>query len=503
MKVRHIWVSGFAAVLFALGLTPVQAAAQEECVGANPRGGMWVSSGELYIDRARRNTRPEDKRKLYQQAVDILSEGFEAQPDNPRNYAMAGTAHIGLQDYTSASQVWDKAEELWSCYHAEIDSLRFDTYVRSFNLGVRYGSAGDREKAIEAYRNANIIYPALPSPLIQIGSFYTQMSQEAADAGDSETESDYRGRAIEALRGAMDALDAERLTDDDQARYGQAASFNLAQLLAFDERYEEATQAYEIFLEISPDNVTAKSNAAVVLTLAAAQSYSQAGEMEEGEARSALEAEAEAFADRAANHYQELLAREDLDAEAYHDIGAGLSRSQNYEQAAIAFEKALELQPYRPNSMEQLAFSFYATSNYEKLIEVGATLVERYPLNLNNLALLANGYRELEMSDKALEILEKREVLKLELMDLEMETQEGAHIIHGSLHNLALEAGSTLEIAFDLRDEVGEVAGSTSVSMQTPEIDTAASFQVRVESEVPVAGFTYRVVLPGEEATGS
>ncbi len=502
MILRRVGVAAFAAGLALLSLPQQGARAQEseECQGSRPRGGMWVASGELYMDRAARNPKREEKLKLYQQAVDILTEGFEKQPENPKNYVLAGQAYIGLGDYATADSLWAIAEEMWTCYDEEIDSLRYDAGVRAFNLGVRYMNAGEPERAVEYYEQAYTIYDELPQPLIQLATFYAKKAQETADP---DTAAEARAKAIELYTQALGTLNSPRLSGEDRATYERATYFNLAQLLAFEDRFEEAAKAYEDYLRIAPDDATAKSNAAVVLTLAADQAEDQAAELEEGEERAALEAKAAELRARANVHYADLLARDDLSADDYHNIGAGLARSRDYEQAAAAFNKALELQPYRPNTLEQLGFVLYSAGRYDTLVAVAQKLVDRYPLNLNNLALVANAYRELEQPDSALKYLQLREDLKVELMRLELKQKDGGVAILGIIQNIGLEPGTPIHLEFQLRDDAGEVVATVDRTFEAPEQGVPARFSIEAETETAVSGFTYRLVETGGEATGT
>ena len=500
MSLRFVGITVLVAGLI-LGAPPRTLAAQDEqCEGSEPQGGMWVRSGELYLDRANRNPDPQETNKLYQDAVDILQEGFEKQPDNPRNYVMAGEAHIGLRHYTTADSLWDKAESMWSCYHTEIDSLRYNAWVRAFNLGVRYTRSEDTERATEWYRNASIIYEGLPQSFIQLANFYAQQAQETTDP---EAAAEARTEAIGLYRQALGALDSERLSEEDRQQYGRAAYFNLAQLLAFDERYEEAARAYEDFLHIEPNNVLAKTNAAVVLTRGADQAMDQAEEVEAAEEKAALQAKAEELAKEAAQHYQDLLAREDLSADEYHEIGTGLARSDAHDLAVEAFNKALDLEPYRPSTLEQLAFTLYANAQYDTLVTVAKKLVERYPLNQNNIALAANAHREIEDRETALKYLEMREELEIELGQLEMERGEGVVDIEGVINNLRLEQGTPITLQFDIHDELGEVVASTTATYEAPAQNQAARFSIEIPIETPVAGFSYKRLSGEGEATGT
>ncbi|MEE8550907.1 MAG: hypothetical protein V3T08_06585 [Gemmatimonadota bacterium] len=499
MKLPHLTASMLAAVVL-LALPATASAQKQKCEGLKPKGGKWVASGELYLDRARKNARPEEKRKLYRQAVDILSEGFDRQTENPKNFMLAGQAFVGLGDLQAAHEVWLKAEEMWSCYLAKIDTLRFRAWVMAFNRAVRSSNSGDAEKAFQEYQDAYTIYPKQPQPLIQIAGYYANKAQVAET---SEEHAELSQQAIDFYRRALKAIDVtERLGPEDKARYSQAATFNLAQLLAFEERYEEASQAYHAFLESEPDHVDARSNAAVVLTLAADQLEEEAESTDDGPQEQELVARAEQLNSAANEHYARLLARDDLEADDYQNIGAGLTRSGKDAEATVAFGKALQLEPYRTNSLESLAMGLYGLQNWDSLAVVARTLVERYPLNLNNLALLANAYRELEQSEKALEVLERREALALEVLSLETLADEGSFSLSGVLHNYKLDPGVAVELQFDFYDDTGELVATTRVTVDTPPQGAEASFEVVADAEVAPSGFSYRLADSAQASGG-
>jgi tetratricopeptide (TPR) repeat protein len=480
-----------ALAVMALVTFPTVALAQEDCVGESPKGGMYATSAELYLDRARQNADPEDKAKLYRQAVDVLRDGFERQPDNPRNYELAGQAFVGLNQYAAADSAYTTAVEMWSCYSGRIDTLRYNAWVPAFNRAVGYSQQGNEERALESYQAAWTIYKELPQSMLQIGTIYTQ---RALTAETDEEREELQEKAIEAYSVAADVLAQRpaRLSEAQQQEYGRAATFNMAQLLAFEERFEEAGRAYTDFLEQEPGNVDAMSNAAVVLTRAAGQKNEQAAELEDGPEKERLLAEADSLRSVANGFYDELLAREDLGAGDYHNIGLGLIQIGIYEQAKIAFRKALEIQPYRLNSLEQLARVVFAAQQYDTLAVVAKTLVERYPLSLDNLALLANAYRETEELDNALATLERREALPCEISDLELESEEGTYTIRGYLVNLHMAPDAPIELQFDFYDDSGEVVSSETATVTAPAEQGSVSFDVTTESEAGISGFAYK-----------
>lgn len=492
MTLRRLALVAGALALFGLGMLPTNSLGQE-CSGFRPRGGRWVASAELYLDRAARPHSPDEKRDLLQQALDVLAEGFVEQPENPQNYLLAGRAYEGLGNYVGADSVWRKAEEMWSCYHAVIDTLRYRAWTQAFNRAVGYYRQGESERAVAEYEKAYTVYDRLPQPMLQLGNIY---AQQAMSAETEESRTELQQRAIEAFETAMATMEhAERLTLEDRLQFSRAGYFNLAQLLAFQQRYEEAARAYEAFLTQEADNVAALSNAAVVLTRAARQAASQAQELEEGPEKEALLAKSDSLQAVATHYYNRLLAREDLGADDYHNVGIGLSQIGLHTQAAEAFSKALELQPYRANSLEDLGLALFYGQQYDTLLTVAQKLVERYPLSENNLNLLASAYRELDDTQAALRVLERRNELTVELPDqhLTLEAGDGVFTVSGVLRNISLESGSSVELLFDFYDDLGELVASAPVTVAAPDQEASVQFSVSVESAALISGFTYKL----------
>ncbi len=497
---RMTALAGGATLMAILALPEVGVA--QDCEGKKPRGGTWATSAELYLQKARENPRPDEKQRRYRQALDVLFEGFEKQPDNPRNYELAGEAYTGLGDYVGADSVWTTAEQMWSCYAGTLDTLRYNAWVRAFNSGVQYSNAGDLEKALASYTDAYTVYNRLPQPLLQVGALFANKAIAAANAEEQRAAQD---EAIEAYRAALRIMEnpSERLRDTEKQEYSRAATFNMAQMLAFQDKLQEAAQAYQSFLKDEPENVDALTNAAVVLTRAAQVASSEAEPLEDGAQKTALLEQAEAMREKARDYYSKLIARDDLTAAEYHNVGLGLNTIGMSAEAADAFTKALDSQPYRPGSLAQLAFAIFSLQDYDSLVVVATKLVDRYPLSKNNLALLANAYRELKQPEKALAVLEKHEVLPVEVEDLTIAANEGSYLLTGYLHNISMEAGSQLEVQFDFHGDDGEVLASENASLTLPEKDTEVEFTVTTESSAAISGVSYRRAGMPQQPTGS
>lgn len=494
LRSRVILTLGAAAGLAILAAPSDATAQDEECVGTEPRGGRAVSSAELYHDRARRSAgNPEDQQRLWRQGLEEVERDIDEHPNdpNPRVFLWAGRLYAELGRYEEADAAWDRATDLWSCYTARVDTLRFNAWVRVFNTAVRYTEAEETEKARDAYQAAWTLYDKNPQPMLQLGSIYAKMAAEPGQA--EELQAAYQDTAIAYYEQAIEAIDrATRMSDETRSSSLRAATFNLAQLLALDGRFEEAAQAYDAFLAFEPGNVDAASNAAVVLTQAAGRETREAAEMEDGPEKQARMEKADSLSRAALAYYTDLLAREDLDADDYHNIGLGLIQIGLYEEATDAFTSALDLAPYRSNSLEQLGIALFRSQNYDSLLVVARELVKRYPNNMNNMAMLANAYRELELPDSALAVLERREENPFDFVDVRVRLGEGGmYEVTGKLVNLKLEAGAPIELNFELYDDLGEVVQSETFTLEAPEQGSLVSVEFQFESDALISGFAY------------
>jgi len=484
-----ITVSGIVALVL---LTVPSFVSAQDCVGDKPKGGMYSTSAELCFNNARGATKPEDRQRNWQQAIDVLEDGFEKQPDNPRNYFMAGTAYAEVGRYEDADAAFSKAEEMWSCYEEEVDEARYFAWSKAWNLGVRYGEAEEWDQAIEYYNNAWLLYDKLPQPMLQLGSVYSNLALT------SEVEAErheFEEKAIESYSSALNVIPiATRLREDQVSEYSRAAAFNLGQLLAIEERYEEAAAAYDLYLAQAPGDLTAMTNKAVVILRGSNMLTDQAEELEDGPEKEALVAKADSLQSAARAVYAELLAREDLEPNDYYNIGLGLVRIGRYEGAAIAYKKALDMEPYRNTALEALGRAYFAGGMYDSLLVVALELVERYPMSLDNLALLANAHRELEQLEEGLAVLERREALTYELTDLDVDYgEEGIYTLSGYIRNVKLDADAEVSLQFDFYNDAGEVVASETTTLMAPAPDAQAEFSLSVESEALISGFVYRV----------
>jgi tetratricopeptide (TPR) repeat protein len=471
-------------------LLPVTAEAQRG--SARPSNDMWTRSAALYLDRARNNPRPDEKRELWQQALEAALEGTQNNPGNPRTWYLAGEASLWLGDYVRADSLFDRAQELFPEY-PEIERERMNAWIRAYNAGVTAMQQGNHDEAIEHMQRADVIYDKRPGARLTLGSLYARKGEtDAAVAA-------YTG-ALEILRGPARAALQGRAARE-WGEQEEIAAFNMAQILAGAERYDEAIRAYHEYLVREPESLLAKQNLAVVLT--------RKGDREQ-----------------AAEIYAELLQRTDLNDRDYFQVGIGLFQAERHPQAVEAFRKALALNPASRDALYNLAQALYIQANkleegrtsvaadpardaeltgfYNQILETVERLREIDPANRNVLAIAARAYRGLadiapddrvgdQHRAKALEMLTAHRDMKFEVWELAVLQEAEKAMLRGRLLNHDLAPGTPVTLNVMLLAPNGTTVATQAITVTMPEKDAQASFVQEVAVEEPIGGWKYTV----------
>ena len=247
----------------------------------------------------------------------------------------------------------------------------------------------------------------------------------------------------------------------------RVASINLAELLRMQGETDEALAIYREYAEAHPDDVLGTLNYAIAL-------------MDEGD----MEGAQAIFSD--------LMQRDDLSFRQWTQVGIGLYRADNYEAAGEAFARAHVMQAWNKEVLVNLANAEYYAEKFDVLAFRADTLVSRYPYEVVNYNLLANAYRELDRADDALAVLERRDALPFEILQSQLIPQgENTYMIEIQALNRTLPAGSQISIPLVLHGETGQTLKVDRLLFTMPEPTEGTSFQLQLEAEAPVAGFSY------------
>ncbi|HSM08393.1 MAG TPA: tetratricopeptide repeat protein [Gemmatimonadota bacterium] len=428
--------------LMALLMLPTGAYAQDgDCVDEGNRN-TRSAEVEFSLAASRTDTRPQEER--YKRALEKLEENWSMEEVPARSYLLAANAYLELRDLVGADSMLTTLVEIAPQCEDQAQRMRFNSWVDHFNAGIEALRQGDTPAALERFETANVINRDARS-LAYAGQLYQQGGDQA--------------KAIELYQMALDAGGEDQIV--------RTASINLATLKQQAGDVEGALEIYEDYSSANPDDVLGRLNFAIAL----------------------MNAERE---DEAQEIFSELMNRDDLTFNQWSQVGIGLYRAQNFARAAEAFERAYELNPHNKETLENLANSHYQAERYEQLLPLAEQLVERYPLERVPYNLVANSHRELGDSDRALELLERRDALPVEVLRSQITPMNGnVYSIDGEVMARAAEAGTTLSIPVTLVDEDGADVMTETLDITVPAEGEVAAFSLQVETDAPIAGFRY------------
>jgi tetratricopeptide (TPR) repeat protein len=433
-----------AAGLTALFVLPTGALAQEgDCVEGGNRN-TRSAEVEFSLAASRTDTRPQEER--YRRALEKLEENWSLPEVPDRSYLLAANAYLELRDLVGADSMLTTLVEIAPQCEEQAQRMRFNAWVDHFNAGIEALRQGDSPTALERFETANVINRDARS-LAYAGQIHQQ-------SGDEAKASELYEMALEA--GGDDAI-------------VRTASINLASLKQQTGDVDGALEIYEEYSSANPDDVLGRLNFAIAL----------------------MNAERE---DEAQAIFSELMNRDDLTFNQWSQVGIGLYRAQNFARAAEAFERAYELNPHNKETLENLANARYQAERYEELLPLAEELVERYPLERVPLNLVANSHRELGNPEKALELLERRDAMPIEILRSQLTPMDGnVYSIDGEAMARSAEAGSTLTIPVTLVGEDGADVMTESLELTVPAEGEVAAFSLQLETETPIVGFRYGV----------
>jgi len=444
---RHSLKYALAAGLVAAFAFPMDILAQE-CA---EKGNKYTRGADVELSYAARRDDPQPKEKRFARAIEKLEPVLTDDDPLPRAYLLAGQAYLGLRDYAGADSMLTKLSISDPACTDLTNEMRFNAWVPLYNRGISSLRAGEQDQALEAFLQANVIYSDARS-LTNAANIYQQRDDNAT---------------------AME-LYSQALKSGGEPDMVRAATINLAELLRADGRGDEALAIYSEYAIANPDDVLGMLNYAIAL-------------MDSGDSEAAEQM------------FGELLQRDDLSFRQWSQVGIGLYRAQDFAQAAQAFQNAYELNPLNKETLENLANTYYQSEQYEDLLPLADQLVALYPYESVNYNLLANAHRELDNSDEALAVLQKRDGLEFEFLRSQLATiSEGVYSVEGQVMNKSAAAGSEVTVPISLLDEEGQVVMTEELMLTLPAAGEATSFLLQFQIEEPVAGFQY-----GQEASSS
>lgn len=500
------------AVMMVASLVPREGLQARQQLGRldQPSNNLYTRSAAVYIDRgtSARQRRPEAAMDFFQQAMEQAAQSIEAEPGNARGwfqmgwsateYMLLAVRHKEAESTLSLAEKLDstfaRSVELFPEYRPHANRQRQQAWAAVFNTGTDAIRAGDFDRAIDRMESAIAIDGSRPQPHLSLANIYTQQA-------------DWDG-AMEAFRNTLEVLGDEftgpTAQQRDRRREGpspreewerdrKAALYNLGLLYANSGEFDKSAEMYQEYLEMEPGHTDALQNLASV--------YLSQDKFEE-----------------AADVYSELVQQPDLAPIQYYAAGIGLYRVRRMVEAAEAFHKAIEANPFfrdalfnymqalhsRAAELEEIREDLTGEDAekareelmglYDRLIENAKRLQEMDPYNRIGLALEGRAYRsitDLKEDDdvreawymKFLEVAERVDAMRFEIPDVRMVYLEEHVQITGQLDNRSLEEGEEVTLRFSFFGEDHEVAGTEDVTIAAPAAEQSVSFEFMVENK--------------------
>jgi Flp pilus assembly protein TadD len=465
-------------------------------VGERPRDDADTRQAGVYIAQASLMEGDEALRTFERALASALS-AIERDPTNPRAFLLAGQAAIGAREWEQADTMLIRAKELHPGFADQIRAEREEGWVIAYNLGAEAMSAGEMAAALESFSAADRLFQERPEARMALAILY------ANEGNTSEAIRAYRG-ALEILaQPTPEGIDEEQLAGWETDR--QMIVFNLANLLAQEERYGEAADELDQFLRGSGADLDRETQLQALTARAAF--LAQAGR-----------------ADEAEGIYGELLDRPDLGADQHFQIGIGLFNAGEYERAAESFATAARLNPHSRDAHLNLVQSLYTAAldleqepqtaqrdarlreMYEELLAAADRVGEFDPLNRNLLSFRLRAYRAKadlapqaeadQLMRRSQEVFRQYQQQEYEVADITMAQEPGDRArIEGVLTNLSGTPGQRVGLRFTILDADGNALDTATADVTVPGVEEATRFSTSVSTaRGDLAGWRYELV---------
>ena len=403
--------------------------------------------------------------EAYREALADIYKAIDADAGNPTGYLHLGVARLGLGEFLAADSAFDKAEALYPDYFDEEGGtgvFRENGWIDAYNEGIAALDAGDSDGAIEYFGIANTIFDRRPEAYLNLGATLANSGQPEA--------------SVDAWRDAIAVIDSpDSRPRDEETRQNWADEFrpmaltNLAKILATNDRAEEAVAIYREILEKDPDNDRARSGLAIAL--------GQSGQAED-----------------ALSIYDEILESDDASALDYFNAGVILYGAEAYDRATIAFEKVLERAPMYRDALQNLVQTMALTEAYEAQLPYSQKLMDMDGRNYLAYQMHLRALSQLGRTEEVSPLLAKMQAMTFLVDDLQLQPRGDGGRVLGTVTNKLLDEGASVTLRFHFFDDQGTELGTKEVAVPVPPVDVAQRFQVTIDTERAVMGYSYEVV---------
>lgn len=342
-------------------------------------GHFKVSSGATYLKTGIETDVAENQKRALDSGERVLLEAMQqnGQANNPAAWYYLGRIYLQRGDLYGADSALARSEKLAPDCAKEIDGYRQNAWVALIKGGNGFEEQKNLDSAVVLYRQAGVIRKTSPIPYYQAASVFNEQ-------GATDSAAVYFGRAVAAGANA---------TDTTEQKIRNRSAFNHGALLLNSQKHAEAAAAFERYLKWVPNDVEAKRGLAAAYRGQGQADKAQAVEQEIVAAGGSV---APAGAPGAGAGTGDLM-----------NVGVNLYNDKKYAEAAEAFAKVAEAEPYNRDALYNLCNTYLALKDGPKLLAAAQRLVAIEPMNENSLKLVGEGYKQSGKVDDAVKVAEQ------------------------------------------------------------------------------------------------
>jgi len=345
-------------------------------------GHFKVSSGATYLKTGIETDVPENQARALESGEKVLLEAMQQnkQGNNPAAWYYLGRIYLQRGDIYGADSALTRAEKLAPDCAKEIDGYRQNAWVALIKGGNDFEEKKNLDSALVLYGQAGTIFRKSPIPYYQAASVYNEQ-------GKTDSAAAYYGRAVAA---------GANTTDTTERKIRDRSGFNQGAVLLNAQKYPEAAQAFERYLQWQPNDIEAKRGLAAAYRSMGQAEKAQALEQQIVAAGGAPSAGGGAGGAAGGAGSTDLM-----------NIGVTRYNEKKYAEAAEAFAKVATAEPNNRDALFNLANTYFALKDGPKLLETAQKLSALEPLNENSLKLVGEGYKQAGKVDEAVKTAEQ------------------------------------------------------------------------------------------------
>jgi len=385
----------------------------------------------------------------------------EAQANNAAAWYYLARVALLRGDPVEADSGFTKAEELVPSCEIDITQYRQNNWAMLANAGIEFQKKGEIDSALALFRDASTLFRELPH-------VYSNMGVVFANANKEDSAAAYFSKAL-----AIAEKDTS-LTED-----RNTAALNLAIMYSRQGKHIDAITALRRYLAWKPDDTDARK----VL----ASSFRSAGMADSADAVEQAMVEGFSKANLDSLDTQDLMA-----------VGVAAFNAKRYEEAERAFAKSVQRNKWSRDALYNLANTYFAMKNNEKLIEYSTRLLEMEPMNEDALRLLAQGQRGLNREDDVIKTATRLVVLPFTVEITGFQTGPAKAVLLGEAIGREPQdaAGKPLKtVPMTLVVEFVDVSGTVidTKEITVPALKKSERHPVRLEGTgAMITGWRYR-----------